>query len=459
MVHSCIVPGCKNHSKKEECKGIRFYTLPFGNEQLLQTWLSLVCRRRNEVSVHSRICSTHFIDGVKKGNEDVPQRFPWQKSASSTPTKDSTLCLTPRQIVEHDHCYCSPHYQSSSICTPLFTSSYLTPTTASDLIPHSVSMADSSAQTDSSLRSPPFRIELFVDNDEAIKFYTGFENYQLLIICFNFLGEAVDHLQYRGSSINTSEHLDKRGAPRILSPLNEFFLVLCRLRCSLLVQDLAYRFGISHSTVCRIFITWINFLYFKFKEINIWPSRQQVNSFLPEVFKNFYPTTRCIIDATEIFIQTPSNPQAQQLTFSAYKNHNTLKGLIAVTPSGTVSFVSQLYGGNTSDRELTERCGLLDLLQPGDSVMADRGFTIADLLDSRGVRLNIPPMKTRDQFTHNELTTTRRIASLRIHVERAIGRIKSFKILEDIPNNMAKIADQIFFVCSVLSTFRSPLCN
>ena len=105
-------------------------------------------------------------------------------------------------------------------------------------------------------------------------------------------------------------------------------LVLCRLRCALLVQDLAYRFGISHSTVCRIFITWIIFIYFQFKDVNLWPSRQQVNCFLPEIFKKFYPSTRCIIDATEIFIQMPSNPQAQQLTFSSYKNHNTLKGII-----------------------------------------------------------------------------------------------------------------------------------
>ena len=218
-------------------------------------------------------------------------------------------------------------------------------------------------------------------------------------------------------------------------------------------NDLAYRFGISQSTVCRILITWINFLYFKFKEINLWPSRHQVNKYMPESFKNAYPTTRCIIDATEIFIQSPSNPQAQQRTFSSYKNHNTLKALIAVTPSGAVSFVSTLYGGSISDRELTEKCGLLNLLEPGDSVMADRSFTIADVLDIRGVALNIPPTKTQNQFTQRELTITRRIANLRIHVERAIGRIKNLKILNDIPNYMYSHFFMVYCVVKIFINF------
>ena len=92
-------------------------------------------------------------------------------------------------------------------------------------------------------------------------------------------------------------------------------------------------------------------------------------------------------------------------------------------------------------------------------VMADRGFTIADLLDMKGVALNIPPMKVSDQFTQRELTTTRRIATLRIHVERAIGRINNFKLLSDIPNSMTRIADQMFFVYTMPSNFHSPLCS
>ena len=68
------------------------------------------------------------------------------------------------------------------------------------------------------------------------------------------------------------------------------------------------------------------------------------------------------------------------------------------------------------------KSGLLDLLEAGDSVMADRGFTRADLLEMKGVTLNIPLMKVNDQLGEKELIT-RRIAALHIHVECAIGRI------------------------------------
>ena len=108
---------------------------------------------------------------------------------------------------------------------------------------------------------------------------------------------------------------------------------------------------------------------------------------------------------------------------SSYKNHNTL---VCKTPSGAHFFVSKLHRDSTSDRELFERSGLLSLLEPGDLIMADRGFTIAD---AKGVSLNIPPMKVGEQLSDTELFTTRRIATLRKHVERAIGRINNYKIL------------------------------
>ena len=82
---------------------------------------------------------------------------------------------------------------------------------------------------------------------------------------------------------------------------------------------------------------------------------------------------------------------APRLIKSVYKNHVTLKGLVGIAPSGAITFISQLYSGSISDREIVERSGFLKLeFDNGDTVMADKGFTIEDLLPL-GVTLNIPP--------------------------------------------------------------------
>ena len=80
---------------------------------------------------------------------------------------------------------------------------------------------------------------------------------------------------------------------------------------------------------------------------------------MPSQFQVQYPNTRIITDATEVFI---SDPYAQKLTFSSYKNHNTAKALAGITPSGSFSFISPLYGGSISDRELFMQSVLLDKL-------------------------------------------------------------------------------------------------
>ena len=70
--------------------------------------------------------------------------------------------------------------------------------------------------------------------------------------------------------------------------------------------------------------------------------------------------------------------------------------------------------GNISDKKLVLESGILKLFECGDSIMADRGFLIDEILPP-GVKLNVPPLLNKTgQLTLNERTTTRRIASLRI---------------------------------------------
>lgn len=104
---------------------------------------------------------------------------------------------------------------------------------------------------------------------------------------------------------------------------------------------------------------------------------------------------------------------------------------------------------------------MLDLLESGDTVMADHGFNIQDDLTPLGVRVNIPPfLKGKAQLDGDDLIETRRIASLRIHVERAMERIKNYHIFDrTIPSSLMEVAEQMFFVCTVLTNFLPPLCT
>ena len=59
--------------------------------------------------------------------------------------------------------------------------------------------------------------------------------------------------------------------------------------------------------------------------------------------------------------------------------------------------------------------------------MADGGFTVKDRLEKLGIKLNITPlMEGRQQLPSKEIEAGRTITSLRIHVKRAIGRIKTY---------------------------------
>lgn len=119
-------------------------------------------------------------------------------------------------------------------------------------------------------------------------------------------------------------------------------------------QDLADHFGVSCSIVSRIFTTWINFLYIKLKEIPLWPPREVVHSSMPKSFREKYRMTRVVLDATEIYVEKCSLPDIQQMTFSYHKNNNTFKILVGISPAGTITFISDLYSGSISDKELID---------------------------------------------------------------------------------------------------------
>lgn len=122
-----------------------------------------------------------------------------------------------------------------------------------------------------------------------------------------------------------------------------------------------------------------------------------------------------------------------------------MKVLIAVAPTGAITFISKAWTGRVSDKVITQKCGFLDHIEYGDVVLADRGFNIQDDLAVIGARLEIPSFtKGKTQLSKAEVEKSRRLSRVRIHVERVIGQLRiKYKILQQtLPMTIKRPSDQ-----------------
>ena len=161
-------------------------------------------------------------------------------------------------------------------------------------------------------KSQSFSIDLIKHNDHLVSFYTGFPSFDLFLEFYQFLGPTVDKLHYWGTKPDARKHHHSTK----LTPVDQLFMTIVKLRLDLKFVDLAFQFNISTGLVSRYFNTWICFLYHHLKEIDWMPSTKQVEGILPSAFREKYPSTYCIIDGSEIFMETPSDLHMQSAIIS-----------------------------------------------------------------------------------------------------------------------------------------------
>ena len=314
---------------------------------------------------------------------------------------------------------------------------------------------DSSTQTEefdclvntAPLPLQPFGKEEFRCDDKKVQFYTRLPSFDILNIVFHRIAPFVNRKS------------------QLLTPFEEFIMTIMKLKLNMPLKILLTD-SMFVSTVSRTFQAWMIVMDCRLQPFIKWPEREALWHTMPQCFQQpFGKKVTVIIDCFEIFIDRPSNLLARAQTYSSYKHHNTVKVLIGITPQGTISFVSKAWGGRTSDKFLTENCGIIDKLLHGDLVLADRGFTIHELLMFKHAQLAIPAFtRGKDQLDPVEVEETRNIANVRIHVERIIGLLRrKYTILSGIlPINLLissstgsqegaiPMIDRILNVCSAL---------
>ncbi|KAM7314995.1 uncharacterized protein ISCGN_004778 [Ixodes scapularis] len=133
---------------------------------------------------------------------------------------------------------------------------------------------------DATIPFQSFTLTAVQQDPKKLAFYTGFDSLERFLVFYKFVQAGyVAHKESQGPH---------RKSP-YLSMGDQLLLVLSRLRIGYLADYLA--------------------------QLNYWPSRQVVNKYMPECFIEAYPSTRIILDCTEIFIETPKDFRVQSDTY------------------------------------------------------------------------------------------------------------------------------------------------
>ena len=146
----------------------------------------------------------------------------------------------------------------------------------------------------------------------------------------------------------------------------------------------------------------------------LWPDRKSIQKTMPFCFqRNYGLRVASIIDCFELFIEKPSDLLAKSCTWSQYKFHGTAKYLISITAQGIISFISNGWGGRASDKYIVENSGYLKNLHPGEIILADRGYNVADSVALFGDTLEIPAFTRHcEQLAPVDVENTRKITML-----------------------------------------------
>ena len=136
----------------------------------------------------------------------------------------------------------------------------------------------------------------------------------------------------------------------------ELFSFLTMCRHSLHLGIMGHMMNVSQATVHRIFVGWVLFLETLFNDLNLKPEEGFLLKKMPDIFiKTGHGLTDIVIDCTEFKFQHATNFDLNTLMFSNYKNTQTGKALIGISPHGSGLLFSDIYPGSINDSTITEK--------------------------------------------------------------------------------------------------------
>ncbi|XP_074653656.1 uncharacterized protein LOC141907814 [Tubulanus polymorphus] len=348
----CCYGLCNNDGRypdRPAMQGVFFINFPKPKTQLdkCKRWIQCCGRPHDQfnvtkISKNTFICSKHFVGG-EGPTSDHPDPIP------ATATTDQIKTVG----AQTDPVSCRPCVERNEIGVQTIYSKYELQSKISTIVMKNNLNISQPSNLFVEDNQPSLSLQKLKEDDKKMKYFTGLTYLQFEAL-FNFLGPSVNNLRYW----NRSYKCDKSPmtSMRRTKPMDELFITLVRLRRGFYFHTMSFLFKLSEFSLRSIFTTWLQFLYCHFNDMRsvMFPDRTVLRRFLPKSFKGF-KNVRCSVDCTEFFCEMPRDFTRQGNLYSNYKHHHTFKCLIAVAPNGTAVFVSKLFEGAVSDREIFEK--------------------------------------------------------------------------------------------------------
>ena len=255
------------------------------------------------------------------------------------------------------------------------------------------------------------------------------------------------------------ERLVQVELPSVRDVERGIIVTLMRLKTGLSFTALGVLLGTDRSTCSRLFGTILPVLAAVLKDVLAWPSKDKVVENMPKCFAEFR-NVRVVLDCTEVSVERHSCLDCRVTCYSHYHGGESVKVMIGCSPAGTITFVSEAYGGKASDKKIFCDSGLMEKLESYvDAVMVDKGFMIEEECLRHAIELVRPPFLRGDkQLSAADAKRTRSIARARVHVERVIQRVKQFAILQHkLRWTMMPYVNHIFTVVCALTNLSSSI--
>lgn len=243
----------------------------------------------------------------------------------------------------------------------------------------------------------------FKDNNSNVESYTGVLSFKILMHMLDIIlpdlqmteGENVSHFQM-------------------------LLMTLMRLKCGLSTHQLAYIFDLEPLPAARMVRRTLYVLYKKMGCLVHWPERHCLQATMPHQFVEMFGNrVTVIIDCLECAVDWMPNA----------------KYLIGITPYGSISFISAAFKGWASNKQVAEKCGLLQKLSSGDLVLApNSGFDIKESLALLGASLKAPAVTAADHSTLSaeEMEENRKMDYVRNQMDRVMRFMRSkFTVLNE----------------------------